>query len=63
MPKMKTKGSIKKRFRMTKNKKIVSTQANKRHNLRKLSGRSRRVQTGVSVLCKSAAKIVKKYMV
>lgn len=40
MPKIKTKSSVKKRFQITANRKIKSTQAFKQHNMRKRSKRS-----------------------
>ena len=61
MPKMKTKCSLKKRFRITKNGKVMSTQMGKRHNMRKRSARVKRENRGVTTLNDSAALIVKKY--
>lgn len=61
MPKLKTKSSLKKRFRITKNGKVIATQAKKRHNMRKLSTRAKREQRGTVVLQGGAATIVKKY--
>ena len=44
MPKLKTKSSVKKRFKVTGTGKIKSGQANKRHNMRKRSSRQLREQ-------------------
>jgi large subunit ribosomal protein L35 len=50
MPKMKTKSSAKKRFKVTATGKVVSSQANKQHNMRKRSKRQLRNQRGTTVL-------------
>lgn len=50
MPKMKTKSSAKKRFSITANGYVKSTQANKRHNMRKRSKRQLREQRGSIIL-------------
>ena len=46
MPKMKTKSSAKKRFKFTASGKVIATQANKQHNMRKRSKRQIRNQRG-----------------
>ncbi|WP_338364732.1 bL35 family ribosomal protein [Candidatus Xenohaliotis californiensis] len=61
MPKLKSKSSLKGRFRITKNGKVIATQAKKRHNMRKISSRANRVQKGTVTLVGGAATIVKKY--
>ncbi|CAL7962587.1 50S ribosomal protein L35 [Alphaproteobacteria bacterium] len=50
MPKLKTKSSAKKRFKITATGKIRGTQANKRHNMRKRSKRQLREQRGSVML-------------
>lgn len=50
MPKMKTKSSAKKRFSLTASGKVKSPQANKRHNMRKLSKRQVRELRGTTIL-------------
>jgi large subunit ribosomal protein L35 len=50
MPKMKTNSSAKKRFKVTGTGKVVATQADKRHNMRKRSRRQLREQRGTTVL-------------
>jgi large subunit ribosomal protein L35 len=62
MPKMKTKSSAKKRFKMTANGHVKFTQAGKRHGMIKRSAKFIRDARGTSVLSDSDAKIVKKYM-
>ena len=62
MPKLKTKKSAAKRFSFTATGKVKSTQANKRHNMRKRSNRQIRVQRGTTILCDADMRIVKSYM-
>ena len=62
MPKLKTKSSAKKRFRMTASGLVISTQANKRHNMRKRSKRQIRVQRGTVILPDMEARRVVSYM-
>jgi large subunit ribosomal protein L35 len=50
MPKMKTNSSAKKRFKVTGTGKVLATQADKRHNMRKRSRRQLRDQRGTTVL-------------
>ena len=62
MPKMKTKSSAKKRFKVSATGLVISTQANKQHNMRKRSKRQLRDQRGTTVLCPADAQMVKSYM-
>ena len=62
MPKMKTKSSAKKRFKMTATGKVLSAQAGKRHGMIKRTKKFIRDARGTSVLSDADAKIVKKYM-
>ena len=62
MPKMKTKSSAKKRFKMTANGHVKFTQAGKRHGMIKRTTKFIRSARGTAVLSDSDAKIVKKYM-
>lgn len=57
MPKMKTKSSAKKRFKVTATGKILCAQAGKRHGMSKRSNRFIRDQRGMSTLCDSDRKI------
>jgi large subunit ribosomal protein L35 len=58
MPKLKTKSSAKKRFKMSAGGKIISPQANKQHNMRKRSKRQIRQQRGTTILPAVEAKRV-----
>ncbi|WP_372885263.1 50S ribosomal protein L35 [Shimia sp.] len=62
MPKMKTKSSAKKRFKMTATGKVRAGQAGKRHGMIKRTKKFIRDARGNTVLCEADAKIVKKYM-
>ena len=62
MPKMKTKSSAKKRFKLTGTGKVSASHAFKRHNLRKRSQKMKRQTRGTSVLCAADARIIKSYM-
>ena len=62
MPKLKTKSSAKKRFRLTKSGKVKMPQAGKRHGMIKRTNSQIRKQRGTTVLSKQDGKIVKSYM-
>ena len=62
MPKMKTKSSAKKRFKMTATGKVKSAQAGKRHGMIKRTTKFIRDARGTTVLSDANAKIVKSYM-
>ncbi len=62
MPKLKTKSSAKKRFKITATGLVVTTQANKQHNMRKRSKRQLRNQRGTTVLSPSDTGLVLSYM-
>ncbi|MCC5970769.1 MAG: 50S ribosomal protein L35 [Pararhodobacter sp.] len=62
MPKMKTKASAKKRFKVTATGKIKSAQAGKRHGMIKRSTKFIRDARGTMVLSEPDTKIVKTYM-
>jgi large subunit ribosomal protein L35 len=62
MPKMKTKSSAKKRFKVTATGKIKAQAAGKRHGMIKRTAKFVRTARGTMVLNDSDAKIVKKYM-
>ena len=62
MPKMKTKSSCKKRFKVTASGLIKAGQAGKRHGMIKRSTKFIRDVTGTMILSEPDAKIVKKYM-
>jgi len=62
MPKMKTKASAKKRFKVTANGRIKVAAAGKRHGMIKRTKKFIRNARGTMVLCDEDEKIVKKYM-
>jgi large subunit ribosomal protein L35 len=62
MPKLKTKSSAKKRFRMTASGKVKAGVAGKRHRLISHNGKYIRTNRGTKVLSDADAGIVKKYM-
>ncbi len=62
MPKMKTKSSAKKRFKVTASGRVKASQAGKQHGMIKRSNKFLRNARGTTLLCAPDAKIVKKYM-
>ncbi len=62
MPKMKTKSSAKKRFKVTATGRVMAAQAGKRHGMIKRSTKFIRQARGTSVLSPADEKIVKTYM-
>ncbi len=62
MPKMKTKSSAKKRFKVTASGRIKASQAGKQHGMIKRSNKFIRNARGTTTLCKADENIVKKYM-
>ena len=62
MPKLKTKSSAKKRFKITAKGKVVMAQANKKHGMIKRSNSQIRKQRGTTIMAKQDGKIVKSYM-
>ena len=62
MPKLKTKSSAKKRFKITGTGKVRAAVAYKRHNLRKRSTKMKRQARGTMILSAQDARIVKSYM-
>jgi len=62
MPKMKTKSSAKKRFKITATGRVKSAAAGKRHGMIKRSNKFIRDSRGMMVLSDADAKIVKKFM-
>jgi len=59
---MKTKSSAKKRFKVTATGKVIATQANKSHNMRKRSKRQIRNQRGTTVLPEMEATRIMQFM-
>ncbi len=62
MPKLKTKSSAKKRFKVTAKGRIKVQQAGKRHGMIKRSNKFVRNARGTTTLSKQDEKIVKKFM-
>lgn len=62
MPKLKTKSSAKKRFKLTASGKVKSAQAGKRHGMIKRSNKFIRQARGTTVMSDADAKIVKQFM-
>ena len=62
MPKLKTKSSAKKRFKITARGKVVMGQSGKRHGMIKRTNSQIRKQRGTTVMTKQDGKIVKSYM-
>ena len=62
MPKMKTKSSAKKRFKLTASGKVKMSQAGKQHGMIKRTNKQIRNQRGTTIMDPSNAKVVKKMM-
>ena len=62
MPKLKTKSSAKKRFKITAKGKVVMAQAGKRRGMIKRTNSQIRKQRGTTIMSKQDSKIVKSYM-
>ena len=62
MPKMKTKSSAKKRFKVTGSGKVMAAQAGKRHGMIKRTNKFIRNARGTTTLSAPDAKIVKRFM-
>ncbi|MBR9762884.1 MAG: 50S ribosomal protein L35 [Rhodobacteraceae bacterium] len=62
MPKMKTKSSVKKRFKVTGTGKILAGQAGKRHGMIKRTTKFIRTARGTTVLSKADEQIIKPMM-
>ena len=62
MPKLKTKSSAKKRFKLTARGKVKMAQAGKRHGMIKRTNSKIRKQRGTTIMSKQDTKIVKSYM-
>ena len=62
MPKLKTKSSAKKRFKISARGKVISAQTGKRHGMIKRSNSQIRKQRGTTTLTKQDGRIVKSYM-
>ena len=59
---MKTKSSVKKRFRLTGTGKIIMAQAGKRHGMRKRSQEMKRTARGTTIMRECDAQIIRRFM-
>ena len=62
MPKLKTKSSAKKSFKISAKAKVIMAQAGKRHGMIKRTNSQIRKLRGTTVISKQDSKIVKSYM-
>ena len=62
MPKLKTKSSAKKRFKISSRGKVIMAQAGKRHGMIKRTNSQIRKLSGTTTMSKQDGKIVKSYM-
>ena len=62
MPKMKTKSSVKKRFKLTATGKLKMAQTGKRHGMIKRTKKFIRQARGTTVMSESNAKVIRKFM-
>ena len=62
MPKLKTKSSAKKRFKISAKGKVITAQAGKRHGMIKRTNKFIRNARGMSVLAEADQKIVKQFL-
>ena len=60
MPKLKTKSSAKKRFKISAKGKVITAQAGKRHGMIKRTNKFIRNARGTTILAKSDEKIIKR---
>ena len=62
MPKLKTKSSAKKRFKISAKGKVIMSQAGKRHGMIKRTNSQIRKQRGTTIMSKQDGKIIKSFM-
>ncbi len=62
MPKMKSKSSVKKRFRITASGKVRANSACRQHFLRRRSEKAKRQSRGTFILSSADAKIIKSFL-
>ena len=62
MPKLKTKSSVKKRFRLTGTGKVIRSYAGKRHGMIKRSNRFIRQARGTTIACEPNARLIRRLM-
>jgi len=59
---MKTKSSVKKRFKLTATDKLKMAQTGKRHGMIKRTKKFIRQARGTTIMCESNAKVIRKFM-
>lgn len=62
MPKMKTKSSVKKRFKLTASGKVVMGQAGKRHGMIKRTQKMKRNARGTTIMSDADTQIIRKFI-
>jgi len=62
MPKLKTKSSVKKRFKLTATGKVRMSQAGKQHGMIKRSNKQIRNKRGTTIMSPQDSKIIKSFM-
>ncbi len=62
MPKMKTKSSVKKRFRISGSGKVIRSKAGKQHGMIKRSKKFIRQARGTTTACESNARMIRRLM-
>ena len=62
MPKLKTKSSAKKRFKISSKGKVIMAQSGKRHGMIKRTNSQIRKQRGTTIMSKQDGKIIKSFM-
>ena len=62
MPKLKSKSSAKKRFKLTATGKVMAAASRRRHGLSKRSQKMKRQSRGSMILCAADARLVKSYL-
>jgi len=62
MPKLKTKSSVKKRFKLSATGKVITGQAGKRHGMIKRTNKFIRKARGTTVMSEPDARIIRKFM-
>lgn len=62
MPKMKTKSSVKKRFRLTASGKVRRQHAGKRHGMIKRTTKQIREHRGTTIMADADSRVIKRFM-
>jgi large subunit ribosomal protein L35 len=62
MPKLKTKSSVKKRFKLTATGKVIMGQMGKRHGMIKRTNKMIRNARGTAIMSESSARMIRSFM-